>query len=277
MLVFYVRLGYLWKLAKNAFPQPWARLVYCRQCVVPLNVYWGSSLNKRLKTGTLLSVWIKKKVCRSTKEASFVCLNYTLVKLYADTFLKGMSKQWREWQREKMRSMGLTEVSNGRVSDLIFHTRSFLTNSRERCQGPDTLTLADHIDVKSIFHVPKCLTNGSFIGLSISATFGGCECPPAVPDHPSTFPGTSCPGHWVRPAHLTLPAVHLGSVGLTSNDWLTDLFTVYFHSPYVLGATQQECCSYVKPWCGLSSLKSKLIFKYRFMCHSICPSYGFRR
>ncbi|CAM4723284.1 unnamed protein product [Leuciscus chuanchicus] len=40
----------------------------------------------------------------------------------------------------------------------------------------------------------------------------------AVPDHPSTFPGTSCPGHWVRPAHLTLPAVHLGSFGLTPND-----------------------------------------------------------
>lgn len=92
----------------------------------------------------------------------------------------------------RLMDCGLIKVSNGRVNDLIFHMMSFLTCSRERCQGLGSLTLADHIDAKIIFHVPKGLTNGSFMDLSILATFGGCEYPPAVPDHPSTFPRTSC-------------------------------------------------------------------------------------
>lgn len=87
--------------------------------------------------------------------------------------------------------------------------------------------------------------------------------------------------HWVLPAHLTLPVVHLGSFVLTSNDVPTNLFTVFTrHTSLVLlkhpGVLQQsQLC---KTRCGSPSLKTKLLFRYSgFMCHSICSSCGFRR
>lgn len=77
--------------------------------------------------------------------------------------------------------------------------------------------------------------------------------------------------HWVLPAHLTLPAVHLGSFCLTSNDRLADLFTVFFlthHTSLVLlnnpGVLQQsQLC---KTWCGLSLLKPNCFLNIVGLC-----------
>lgn len=69
--------------------------------------------------------------------------------------------------------------------------------------------------------------------------------------------------HWVLPAHLTLPVVHLGSFDLTFNDWLTDLFTVFTrHTSLVLlnnpaMLQQSQLC---KTRCGSPLLKTKLLF-----------------
>lgn len=167
-----------------------------------------------------------------------------------------------------MRLMGFTEVSNGRVSDLIFHTMSLLTNSREWCQGPDALTLADHIDQDHI-SCSKRPDEWIFYVLVHFGYFWGLWMPSCSARPPIYFPWDLM--SWTQGASWSPhPSSSPSGIIWFDPQWLTHwpFYSFFFHSPYVLGAPQQprSVAQLCKAWCGLSLLKPNCFLNIVGLC-----------